>query len=151
MDKIPKRTGIAYIYRSVLHNWEKYLIFPSKNPSNYQIVGLLLSIGYLLTNNLIFQIILVGVILILDWMDGAVARKFNLDTKEGWMIDVFIDRLSEGFMFAAHLSTTLGTWFFALYIINTILSIYSIKSGKHLIMPLRFVWLLILLGKLWIS
>lgn len=150
MDQIPKRTGLAMIYRSVLNKWEKYLIFPSKNPSNYQVVGLLLSVGYLFTTNLIIQIVLVAVILILDWMDGAVARKYNLVGREGWMIDVFVDRLSEGFIFAVHLFTPLGTAFFVLYIINIFLSMYSVRSGKHLLLPLRFVWLLILVGKLWI-
>ena len=150
MDQIPKRTGLAMIYRSVLNKWEKYLIFPSKNPSHYQVVGLLLSIGYLFTTNLIIQIGLVAIILTLDWMDGAVARKYNLVGREGWMIDVFVDRLSEGFIFAAHLFTPLGTTFFLLYIINIFLSMYSVRSGKHILLPIRFIWLLVLIGKLWI-
>ena len=150
MDQIPKRTGIANIYRSVLDKWEKYLIFPLKNPSYYQVIGLVLSVAYLFTSTLVIQSVIVGVILILDWMDGAVARKYNLVGREGWMIDVFVDRLSEGFIFAALLFTPIAVVFFAIYILNILLSMYSVKSGKHLILPLRFVWLLILLGKLWI-
>ncbi len=138
------------IYRTVLSKWEKYLIFPSKNPSDYQVVGILLSLGYLFTTNIYFQIILVAVILILDWVDGAVARKYNLVGREGWMIDVFVDRLSEGFIFAAHLFSPLGVIFFLLYIINIFLSLYSVKSGKHILLPIRFIWLLILIVKLWI-
>lgn len=150
MDQIPKRTGLANIYRSVLDKWEKYLIFPLKNPSYYQVIGLVLSVAYLFTSTLVIQSVIVGVVLILDWMDGAVARKYNLVGREGWMIDVFVDRLSEGFIFVALLFTPIGIVFFTLYILNILLSMYSVRSGKHLILPLRFAWLLILLGKLWI-
>lgn len=150
MDQIPKRTGLANFYRSALDKWEKYLVFPLKNPSYYQVIGLMLSVVYLFSSTLIFQSVIVGIILILDWMDGAVARRYNLVGREGWMIDVVVDRLSEGFIFAALLFTPIGMVFFALYILNIFLSMYSVKSGKHLVLPLRFVWLLILLGKLWI-
>ena len=150
MDQIPKRTGLANIYRSGLDKWEKYLIFPLKNPSYYQVIGLVLSVVYMFASTLVIQSVIVGIVLILDWMDGAVARKYNLVGREGWMIDVFVDRLSEGFIFTALLFTPIGTVFFVLYILNILLSMYSVKSGKHLILPLRFVWLLILFGKLWI-
>jgi len=92
------------------------------------------------------RLIIVTVVLISDWLDGATARSQKITSKEGWMIDVAVDRVSEGFIFAIHLDTYIGKVFFALYVLNTILSMYSISSKKHLILPLRFMWLIYLAG-----
>lgn len=150
MDQIPKRTGLAGLYRGVLNRMEKHLLFPLQNPSHYQLIGLVLSVAYLFQPQTTIQILLVAAILILDWMDGAVARKNKLANKEGWMTDVAVDRISEGLIFIAHLFSPLANTFFLLYLANIWLSIYSVKSGKHLILPLRFVWMVILILQLWI-
>lgn len=150
MVQIPKRHFIAKSYRPLMDKLEKYMIFPFKNPSHYQVVGLLLSICYLYAKSPATQSLILGTILILDWMDGAAARKYNLASREGWIIDVFVDRISEGFIFTPALFSPLGTIFFLLYILNIFLSIFSVKTGIHFILPVRFYWLLILIAKIWI-
>ncbi|MBI5448799.1 CDP-alcohol phosphatidyltransferase family protein [Candidatus Gottesmanbacteria bacterium] len=150
MDHISQRTQVAMLYRWVLSRWEKYLIFPIKNPSYYQVAGLVLSVVYLYVSSLVWQSILIGVILLFDWMDGAAARKYKVTGKKGWMIDVCVDRVSEGFIYLSALFSRLGTIFFLLYLCNIMLSLYSVKSGKHILLPLRFAWLLILIYRVWI-
>ena len=91
------------------------------------------------------------IILILDWLDGASARMQGKASLSGWMIDVLIDRLSEGFIFWAEIGTSVGYIFFILWILNCILSIYSVKSGKHVILAIRFAYIFVLLYRiLWI-
>lgn len=145
MDQIPKRTAIAKIYRNVLDKYEDRLVFPVKDPNFYQIVSVLLSIVFLFKPGVLLAIILLVIILISDWMDGAVARKYNLVGRSGWMIDVAIDRISEGLILAVYLGTLMGKIFFGMYLINLIFSFYSVKSGKHIILAVRFFYLVYLL------
>ncbi|MFS8158608.1 MAG: CDP-alcohol phosphatidyltransferase family protein [Candidatus Roizmanbacteria bacterium] len=149
MDQIPQRPGVAKIYRTVLMSLERYMIFPFRDPAYYSVAGLLLSIGYLFARSLALQVTIIAVILLFDWMDGAVARKYNKTSRAGWLIDVAVDRMSEGIIFASLLFTPLGSIFFISYICNIFLSFYSVKAGRHHLLPLRFIWLFILLGKLW--
>lgn len=140
MDKIPKRTTIAGLYRKPLSLLETAFTLSFLNPNYLQITALLLSVGYLFADNNYIRLVLVIIILISDWLDGASARSQKITSREGWMKDVVVDRVSEGFIFAAHLDYSLGKSFFALYIINIALSIYSVSSNKHLMLPLRFLW-----------
>ncbi len=140
MENVPQRTALASIYRKPLELMEKFLPFGFFNPNYLQIFSLLASIFYLFINNHHLNFYLIVLILLADWLDGAAARARKTISKKGWMIDVVVDRISEGFIFAAHLNTDLGKIFFALYLINIFLSIYSIKSNKHLMLPLRFLW-----------
>lgn len=144
MDNVPQRSALAQIYRKPLALFEKVIPFGFFNPNHLQISSLFLSILYLFSSDVRFSFLLVLLILLFDWMDGAAARARKIISRKGWMIDVAVDRISEGFIFAAHLHTNIGKFFFALYLINTFLSIYSIKSEKHLILPLRFLWLIYL-------
>jgi len=144
MPKIPKRSDVAQIYRKVLVGFEKYLIFPIKNPNFYQIFSLIVSTLFLFVVGTELRALLVLSVLVADWLDGAVARRYKLANRQGWLIDVVVDRVSEGFIFAAVLFTGVGKAFFALYLVNIVLSMYSIKSQKHLILPLRFFYLIFL-------
>lgn len=145
MDKIPKRTKLAGAYRSILDKYEGSLIFPFKNPSYYQVIGLLLSIVFLFLTSSVSKIIVLLFILFLDWFDGAAARKFGYTGKTGWMIDVVIDRISEGFIFISEIFNPIGRVFFLLYILNIFLSFYAVKTGKHYLIPIRFLYLILLI------
>lgn len=145
MDKIPKRSKLAKIYRDVLDKYEDKLVFPVKDPNFYQVVSVLLSAVFLFKPGIVLGIVLLAVILISDWMDGAVARKYNLTCREGWMIDVVIDRLSEALIFVGYLGTIVGKIFFGMYLINIVMSFYAVKSGKHLLIATRFFYLIYLL------
>jgi phosphatidylglycerophosphate synthase len=145
MDKIPQRSKLAKIYRDILDKYEGKLIFPIKDPNFYQILSIFLSAIFLFKPQPILGIFLITLILLSDWMDGAAARKYNLTSREGWMLDVVIDRISEGLMFVAYLGTFVGNLFFSLYLFNIIGSYYSIKSGKHTLIAIRFCYLLYLI------
>ena len=145
MDKIPKRSQLAQLYRQPLHRLEELMPFLIKDPNYYQVIGLVFSFFFLFTKSNIHQIILISLILIFDWFDGATARKYNLTSKKGYLIDVVVDRISEGLIFSAILNSIVGKIFFSLYLLNNLLSFYSIKSGKHNIIALRFFYLVFLI------
>lgn len=147
MGVIPARQALtgAKFYRQILTFFEEYLVLPKINPSWYQLVGLLLSLGYIYLTSDVTKIWFLVVVLILDWFDGASARMLGKSSVQGWMMDVLIDRLSEAFIFWAEIGTKVGYIFFILWITNCILSIYSVKSGKHIILALRFFFILVLL------
>jgi phosphatidylglycerophosphate synthase len=146
MATIPKRqalTGAVY-YRKILTFLEKKFRLPTINPSWFQVVGLLMSVYYLFLFAIPIKIFFIAIILLLDWFDGAAARQQNKKSLEGWMIDVMIDRLSEGFIFFAEIGSTIGLVFFILWIANVALSIYSVKTGKHILLALRFAYIFVL-------
>lgn len=145
MDKIPQRNKLAKLSREMLEKYENSLIFPVKDPNFYQILSVFLSAVFLFKPQPILAICLITIILISDWLDGAVARRYKLTSKEGWLIDVVVDRISEGLMFVAYLGTFIGNLFFGLYLLNFIGAIYSIKSGKQRLIALRFLYLIYLI------
>lgn len=144
MAYIPQRLAFTRMYRSLLGRAEPYLVLPIRDPNVYQILSLILSIVYVGAVTVTVQIILVVMILISDWMDGAAARKYSKPSREGWMIDVAVDRISEGFIFLSHLFTFWGNIFFLLYLVNIGLSIRSVRTGTHFLLALRFMWLIFL-------
>ncbi len=148
MDKVPKRIKFASIYRNLMNKYEDYLVFPLKNPAHYQIIGLLLSMGYLFLTSYTAKITLIMIILILDWYDGAAARKFHMTNKAGWMTDVTVDRLSEGFIIMTEIANPIGKILMLLFVFNVSLSFYSVRTGKHYVMPLRFFCVLLLLFRM---
>lgn len=99
MGKIPKRSQIAQLYKQPFHKLEKLMPFLIKDPNFYQVFGLLFSIFFLFTKTNVHQITLISLILIFDWLDGATARKYNLTSRKGYLIDVVVDRISEGLIF----------------------------------------------------
>lgn len=146
MVKIPKRNLLAQIYRKPAYKVERFIPLLSKNPGLYQFLALILSILFLFTQNQPFyQLILITLILLLDWFDGATARKQGITSKKGYITDVAVDRISEGLIFFTIINSNIGKFFFTLYLVNNILSFHSIKSGKHRIIALRFFYLLFLI------
>lgn len=131
-----------------MDRFEGFLIFPFRDPAHYQIAGLLLSMGYLFFTSYVAKAVLIMVILILDWYDGAAARKFHMTSKAGWMTDVTVDRLSEGFIIMAEIAHPIGKILMLLFIANIFLSFYSVRTGRHYIMPLRFLCVLLLLFRI---
>ncbi len=74
--------------------------------------------------------------LLLDGFDGLIARKFRRQTEEGYLVDVASDRLSEGLIF----SVFFFPWFF-LFTANCVLALASIARKRHIILPLRHVFI----------
>lgn len=144
MDTIPKRQSIAGPYRKVLSFLEEKFSLPEINPSWFQMVGLFMSVYYLFLVSIPWKIAFISIILFLDWLDGAAARQQKKASMEGWMIDVAVDRFSEGFIFFAEIGTQIGMLFFILWIVNVVLSLYSVKTGKHIMLALRFFYIFVL-------
>jgi len=97
----------------------------------------------LLSERAIFaSIITIFLVLLLDALDGIVARaKGQASSREGWMVDVSVDRISEAIICLA-----LSRVFILLTILNMGLALLSFHYKKHAIMPLRQATLLILIA-----
>ena len=101
-------------------------------------------IAYLLLSEraIIASIIAIFLVLLLDTLDGIVARaKGQTSSKDGWMVDISVDRISE-----AIISLALSRVFILLTIINMGLALLSCHHKKHAIIPLRQATLLILIA-----
>lgn len=101
-------------------------------------------IAYLLLSEraIAASIIAIFLILLLDALDGIVARaKGQTSSKDGWMVDVSVDRISE-----AVISLALSRVFILLTILNMGLALLSYHHKKHAIIPLRHAILVILIA-----
>lgn len=88
------------------------------------------------------SIIAIFLILLLDALDGIVARaKGQTSSEDGWMVDISVDRISE-----AVISLALSRVFILLTILNMGLALLSYHHKKHAIIPLRHAILLILIA-----
>lgn len=145
MDTIPGRLSIASPYRALLAGFEKLVPLLDINPSYYDTLAIGLSVLFLYTQTEWLKVLLITVILLTDWLDGATARRYNRVCRTGYVTDVVVDRLSEAFIFLAGLGTVLGQVFFLLWLVNVGLTFYSIYTNKHWSLPLRFVYMVILM------
>jgi phosphatidylglycerophosphate synthase len=148
MDPVPDRPRLAGAYRAVLSFWERHLHVPAINPAYYQVLGLGLSIAYLYTDVYWHRLLLLAIILLADWLDGAAARRQKREMRSGYVADVVVDRASEGLIFVAELPLFWGWLFFGLWLLNTVMTFYSMRTGNHRALPLRFLYMLVLIG-LW--
>lgn len=145
MVSLPKRNKLVAFLRSKFGFLEFLVWYPFQKPEYYQVVCLLLSIFFPLVQNNFLKILFVAFIILLDWYDGAAARKYNKSSPNGWLSDVAVDRVSEGLLFINLIGSAIGKLFFAAYLINIILSYKSYVTKKHFILPLRFFFLIYLL------
>ncbi|MDP3964059.1 MAG: CDP-alcohol phosphatidyltransferase family protein [bacterium] len=74
---------------------------------------------------------------LLDGFDGAIARKFKRESFQGWVIDSVFDRLSEAVIFILF-----GPFWIALFIINSGLTVYSIRFHRNMVMPVRVFFII---------
>lgn len=148
MALIPQKMMISKSYRIILNAIEKRVRVLNINPSIYQVVGIIISIAFFYKLTVQLQIVLISLILLLDWLDGFTARQYKSLTLSGYMIDVVIDRFSEGMIFFSILGTVTGNLFYILWLCNIALSYYSVYKQIHISLPLRFIYLLLLVGTL---
>jgi phosphatidylglycerophosphate synthase len=144
MANIPLRSPFAIDSRGILTYLERQIILPNISPSYYDIAGIALSLLIFITHPIWLQMLLIALILLTDWLDGATARQHSTCSVEGYMMDVVIDRASEGLIFMAFCKTWLGQAFFILWLLNLALAFYSLRVSKHISLPLRFVFILFL-------
>jgi len=110
---------------------------PNVSPNALSGLSIVFSLLFVLTLGRPFvALALLACILMFDWLDGMVARKYNKTSEEGYLIDVASDRLSEAVVFLPFFFP----WFF-LFSFNCILALLAVKRSKHIILPLRHVFL----------
>jgi phosphatidylglycerophosphate synthase len=144
MGHIPQRRAVALPYRAVLSYLEKHIYLPDISPSYYHVFALVASVAMLYLHTTWVQVVVLALILVADWADGATARRFNKCCRAGYMTDVITDRASEGLIFVAGAGTTLGQVFYVLWLINLGMAYYSIRTNHHTSLPLRFVYMILL-------
>jgi phosphatidylglycerophosphate synthase len=145
MAVIPERRPVTVPYRRLTNFLERHISLPAVNPALYQLAAILASLAYLYVDSVWLKAALVAFVLLTDWLDGATARQKRGNSREGYIMDVVIDRSSEMLIFAAEVGTPLGNTFFLLTLANIGLAYYSIRSGVHTSLPLRCMWLGVLL------
>ncbi len=146
----PKENIFRTKFRTPIDNFLIKLPWPKINPnyiSLFTIITTLVSAAFFLIKNLWLFWIFLLITLLLDWVDGTIARKYNLATLKGWLFDKIIDRISEAILFLV--IWPIGLIFVAL---NILMMIFSYK-GKYpfllmLIPPLRIVLLVVYFIKL---
>ena len=145
MDPIPDRPRVASAYRALVSLLEEWVVLPDISPAYYHALAILLSVLFLYVQAPLQKALIIGVVLLTDWLDGATARRYNQVQRSGYITDVVTDRMSEAFIFFAEVETVLGQIFFLLWMINSVLTFYSVYSNKHLSLPLRFSYMLVLI------
>ena len=114
------------------------LPLPNVNPNAVSGLSILTSMLFVLFLShfpLVSAVFLI-ITIMLDWFDGLIAKKFGRVSEEGYIVDVMSDRLSEGIIF----SVFFFPWFF-LFVLNCLLSMRSVVRKKHIIIPLRHIFL----------
>jgi phosphatidylglycerophosphate synthase len=115
------------------------------NPNMISGLSLVFSpIVYLLISEraILASIIVLFLVMLLDVLDGIVARaKGQVSSKDGWIVDVSVDRVSE-----AVISLALSRIFILITILNMSLALLSYHYKKHAIIPLRQAILVMMIG-----
>lgn len=140
-----KRKRILPLFDSVRNCYERAadrLPIPNVSPKLLSGASLFLSIVFMVLSFRGFlspAIAVLGIVFILDALDGIVARKYSKESEEGATIDFFTDRLSEGLV-------TLPFFFpwFIIFGINNLVSIIGLAKKRHTVFPVRLfllIWL----------
>lgn len=145
-DDIKKLKSSEFI-RKIGDSIFSRLPLPRIHPDVVSAISLGLSVAFLFSANAVYQIVILFFVVLADMLDGNIAKRYHYrttpeDEHRGWMIDVTIDRLSEGFIALAMFIPL-----FPIFILNTILTIISAKKKMHVILPVRQVLLVYLILK----
>ena len=150
MDVVPGRNVLALPYRTLVSYIENRLPLPDLNPSFYHAAAILLSILFAYAPVPWLRAAIIAVVLVTDVLDGATVRRYDKYNSRaqrgGYVIDVVTDRMSEALIFSAAALTALGAAFFLLWILNCVLTLYSVYANKHWSLPLRFSYMLVLIA-----
>ncbi len=108
------------------------------DPNSISRLSAVTSIFFLFAQNTLHQALIIFIVLLLDLYDGLVARKYGKESKNGLIVDLACDRVSELVIFIR--TPYLLFFVFA----NVLLSVLKIKKGCH-VAPLRHIYMLYLL------
>lgn len=114
------------------------LPLPKINPNIVSGLSIISSLGFVLSlseSSLKLPFAFLIITLLLDWLDGLIAKKHSLASEKGYIVDVASDRLSEAIIFIPFFFP----WFY-LFTINMILTMFSFVGNRHIILPLRAIF-----------
>jgi hypothetical protein len=139
------KMGFVRKFRSVTDGLFLKLPLPDVKPSSISGLSVMASVAFALVfrHSPAWAAALLAIIILLDWLDGLVAKKHGRCSEEGYMADVAADRISEGIIFVQ----AFNPWFI-LFAINCLLSYASFAKSRHVILPLRhlfFIYLVLVL------
>jgi phosphatidylglycerophosphate synthase len=120
--------------RAITDSIPLQLPLPRVNPSLVSALSIVTSLAFILVLKYspVVAWSLVVITLLLDWLDGLIAKKYELCSREGYLVDLIADRISEAILFIPYLVP----WF-CLFILNSILTLFGIAKRKQIILPLR--------------
>ena len=120
--------------RAITDSIPLQLPLPRVNPSLVSALSIVTSLAFILVlkHSPVVAWSLVVITLLLDWLDGLIAKKYELCSREGYLVDLIADRISEAILFIPYLVP----WF-CLFILNSILTLFGIAKRKQIILPLR--------------
>ena len=112
-----------------------------KEPSNYQIIEIFVSISYLFVHNIIYKFILIFSVIAVDFIGIKIHKKYRIHVKDYEKNNTAVNRITELFIFSAEIYNPLGKAFFFMAILNTLLSYHKLNSGRNLILDLKLIYL----------
>jgi phosphatidylglycerophosphate synthase len=149
MGTIPKRIPYLTYYRKPLAIIEKVTPRLPLNANQLSVVGLLLTLLFPFVGKLWpYNILLLTIILLVDFLDGVQARrevKTEQAKNEGYIIDVTFDRLSDCITTIIFIDTIAGKILFTLSLTNILLNYLSMKKNIHYSFAIRFFLIIYLI------
>lgn len=142
---IPKKYDWMIRFRTWLDSFViEGVPLPNINPDLVSAFSVfMVAVAFSYHNNLWWVFIFIFVSLILDWLDGVIARKYNRATSHGYWVDMICDRLVE-LMIAIYSPL----FWLPLFTLNIILTFVNLKTKVNLMLPIRAAFLIFLLFKI---
>ena len=142
-----RKFGFVNRFRSKLDRIGLALPLPDVHPNVISGMSVITSFAFLafLRFSLVTSFSFLILTLLLDWFDGLTAKKFFRDSEEGYLADMASDRLSEGIMFSVFFP-----WF-CLFAANCLLAMVSVARRRHVVLPLRHVFVIYMIWLIWLQ
>jgi len=132
-------------FRAIIDPVGLHLPLPRINPSLVSALSVVTSLAFVLVlkRSPAAALSLAVITLLLDWFDGLIAKKYEMCSREGYLVDLAADRVSEAILFIPYFFP----WFY-LFIVNSALTVFGIARHKHIILPLRAAFIMALFVQL---
>lgn len=146
---LPQRPYFIQKFREYIDYYPAKLPLPKINPDLFSFLSVIFSLFFLIIwrssfpQKIPIALTCLIIALMLDWLDGLIARKQKIASKRGWLVDAICDRLSEGLIFLPFFFP----WFY-LFLWNALFLIISYLTKKQILLPLRQFFLIYLIIKL---
>jgi len=140
----PVKLGIVQKIRWYADGILAPLPLPNIHPNLISMASIgAMALIFLALDNLWWVLLVTFLSIWLDWMDGIVARQYNRVGQYGYWVDTTADRFCEGIVALAF-----GFPWLPLFGLNIFLLVYSLQTGTNLIMPIRLIFAVVIIFKL---